>query len=159
MSEDIVTITVPAPMIVQIVEQGQQGPPGISASPNALILPISFFIDSGEAIKPGVKTWFRVPLGCRLLDWEIIADAAGSIVFDIWKSTFAGMNLPTAPTAADSICAGAKPTLSSAMKASGSPTGWTVDILAGDYLVFNVDSCSVIKRCSLALKATKDPTI
>lgn len=68
---------------------------------------------------------------------------SGSAVVDIWKDTYA--NYP--PTVADSICAAAKPTISAATKARDSTlTGWTTSVSAGDFLLFNVDSCSSIKR-------------
>lgn len=62
---------------------------------------------------------------------------AGSCVVDIWKDTHA--NFP--PTVADSICASAKPTISSDVKYEDTTlTGWTLDVDAGDWLTFHLES-------------------
>lgn len=115
---------------------------------------LGYAIDGGGAvIATGVAgTGVQAPFACTIDSVTLLADVSGSIVIDIWKDTYA--NYP--PTVADSICASAKPTLSSAIKSEDTTlTGWTKTIAAGDVLYFNVDSCSTITKVSLILKATK----
>lgn len=72
----------------------------------------------------------------------------GSAVIDIWKDTHA--NYP--PTVADSICASAKPTLSSVSKYEDTTlTGWTTAIAAGDWLVFHLESSGAFKAIFVQL--------
>lgn len=70
---------------------------------------------------------------------------AGSIVIDIKKgSTFAS---------ATSICASAKPTLSSSDEVyDNTLTGWTTALVAGDMLWLNVDSCDGCYQVVLTLE-------
>ena len=115
---------------------------------------LGYAIDGGGAvIATGVAgSGVQAPFACTIDSVTLLADVSGSIVIDIWKDTYA--NYP--PTVADSICASAKPTLSSAIKAEDTTlTGWTKTVAAGDVLYFNVDSCSTITKVSLILKATK----
>jgi hypothetical protein len=120
-----------------------------------LVASINFVIDGGgAAITTGVKGDVRVPFACTVDSWTLLADQSGAIVVDVWKDTLA--NFP--PTDADSMCSGKEPTIA----ASGTNaedtaiTDWTTDdIAAGDVLRFNVDSCTSITRCTLALKVTR----
>jgi hypothetical protein len=84
--------------------------------------------------------------------WTLIADQSGSAVVDIWKDTYA--NFP--PTVADTITASAKPTLSSAVKATSSTlTGWTTAVAAGDILRFNLDSAASVTKLTLVVVYTR----
>ena len=114
---------------------------------------LNLFIDGGgAAITTGVKMYVEVPFKCDIDRNTVLPDQSGSIVFDIWKDTYA--NYP--PIVGDSICASAKPTISSATKSQDSTlTGWTKAIAAGAILGFNVDSCTTIEFCTLALKFTR----
>jgi hypothetical protein len=114
---------------------------------------IEFVIDGGgSAITTGVKGDLQIPFACTITEATLLADQTGSIVVDIWKDTYA--NYP--PTAADSITASAKPTLSSAVKYQDTTlTGWTTSISAGDILRINVDSATTVQRVTLALKVTR----
>lgn len=115
---------------------------------------IGYTIDGGgAAITTGlIGTGVRVPFDCTINSVTLIADQVGSIVIDIWKDTLA--NFP--PVAADSICGGAKPTLSSARTSENTTlTGWTKTISAGDVLFFNVDSATTVQNVSIHLKVTK----
>jgi len=93
-----------------------------------------------------------IPFSCQITGWTLLADQVGSIVIDIWKDNYG--NFP--PTVADTITAGNKPTLSSAIKNTDSTLGgWTKTISAGDTLRFNIDSVSSITRAVLALSLRK----
>ena len=107
----------------------------------------------GSVITTGIAgVGLRVPFACTINSVTLLASPSGSIVIDIWKDTYA--NFP--PTVADSICASAKPTISSGTKSEDTTlTGWTTSIAAGDVLYFNVDSCSTITNVVLVLRVTK----
>ena len=96
-----------------------------------------------------------VDFACTINSWTILADAAGAIVIDVWRDSYA--NFP--PTDADAMPgAGKEPTIaaSNANAQDTTITDWTTDdIAAGDVLRFNVDSCTTIKRATLALKVTR----
>ncbi len=114
---------------------------------------IGVIIDGGGAeITPGIKADLEIPFACSISRVTLLADQSGNIVIDIWKDTYA--DFP--PTATDSICASAKPTISAAQKSQDSTlSGWTTDIAAGDILRFYVESCSSIQRCTVSLRVVK----
>lgn len=126
---------------------------GLASAHHSNVTAIPFVIDGGgSAITTGEKGHLEIPFACTIERVTMMADQSGSIVVDIWKDTYA--NSP--PTDADSITASAPPTISSAQKSQDSTlTGWTTSIAAGDFLAFNVDSCSTITRVTLSLKVTK----
>ena len=114
---------------------------------------ITFIIDGGgSAITTGIKGDLEIPFACTIVRATMLADQSGSIVVDVWKDTYA--NYP--PIDGDSITASAPPTITTATKSQDSTlTGWTKAIATGSTLRFNVDSCTTIERCTLALKVTK----
>ena len=115
---------------------------------------IGYAIDGGgAAIVTGLLGGsLRVPFSGTINSVTLLADQTGSIVVDIWKDSYASYP----PTVADSICASAKPTLSSAEKSEDTTlTGWTTAIAAGDILRFNVDSVSTVQNVTIILKVTK----
>ena len=108
----------------------------------------------GQGAPIAVDTYcdIYVPFACTVTGVAMLADQTGSIVVDVWKDTYA--NYP--PTNADTICAAAPPTISSATKSLDTTlTGWTTAIAAGTTLRFNVESCSLIERLALVLTITK----
>lgn len=114
---------------------------------------INFVIDGGgNEIADGVKGDIVVDFACTIASVTLLADQSGSIVVDIWKDTYANY----APTDADTITAAAPPTIAAATKSQDSTlTGWTKAIAAGATLRFNVDSCTTITRCTVALKVMR----
>lgn len=83
---------------------------------------------------------------------RIFADQSGSIVFDVWKDTYA--NYP--PTIADKITASAPPTISSATKSQDTAlTGWTTAFSAGDIIRFQVASVTSITQATLSMAFTR----
>jgi hypothetical protein len=112
------------------------------------------FGDGATAIVAGTEPnqWVEVPFGATITAARLLADAAGSIVVDLWKDTYA--NAP--PTVADTITASAKPTLSSAIKSADTTlTGWSTALAAGDWLVAHVDSSATVKRAVLSLTLSR----
>jgi hypothetical protein len=114
---------------------------------------VSFVIDGGgSAITTGIKGDLEIPYGGVIDRVTVLGDQSGSIVIDIWKDTYA--NYP--PVVGDSICASAKPTLSSATKSQDATlTGWTTTITAGDTLRYNVDSATTVTRVLVSLRILK----
>lgn len=93
--------------------------------------------------------WVRVPWAATIVEATIIGDVSGSAVVDIKKRAFGG-------GAASSICAAAKPTLSSAQESTDTTlTGWTTSLSAGDILYFHPDSATTVAKCNVSLKVRK----
>ena len=106
---------------------------------------------SGGTITLGQKGYVQVPYACTINSWRIIANAAGSIVIDVWKTA-----APTIPTVANTITGSAKPTLSSQQTAASSTlTGWTTSVAADDIIGFNVNSATTVSWVILQLIVTK----
>lgn len=130
---------------------------GSGANPEWAAVPtkgqLGIVIDgAGSTITTGVKGYLRVPYNCTITAVELVANASGSIVVDVWKDTYA--NFP--PVDADSITASAPATLSSAQKSQDTAlTGWTTSLTEGDYLAFNVDSATTVSRVTLSLVVTR----
>lgn len=134
----------------QGLTQGGRNP---QVTDNVMLDTIAFTIDNGASvITTGVWGDLPVDFACTIQSVTVVADAVGSIVVDIWKDTYG--NFP--PVVADSICASAKPTLSSANKSQdGTLTGWVTSIAAGDILRFNVDSAATVKMVTVSLKVKR----
>ncbi len=107
----------------------------------------------GSVITTGVAgNGVYIPFACTITSVTMQANTTGSIVIDIWKDNYASFP----PTVADSICASAKPTITSSNKSQDTTlTGWTTSVSAGDVLYFNVDSVSSISNVVLTLTVTK----
>lgn len=92
----------------------------------------------GSVLSTGAKDiGLRVPYNITLTGWEIKSwpsESTATVKVDVWKDTFA--NWP--PTSVDSIVGSSTPTLTSAHISSGSCTGWTTALTAGDQLEFSV---------------------
>lgn len=116
---------------------------------------INYVIDGGSSvIVDGEKNPLRIPTGFTgtITGVTLLGDVSGSIVIDIWKDTFA--NYP--PTVADTITASAKPTITTDTDSEDTTlTGWTKTLTAGDVLLFNVDSCTDITKCTVVLTFTR----
>lgn len=125
---------------------------------NTRVAAIEYVIDGGGAtITTGVKGYLEIPFACTINRSTLLADQSGSIVVNIWKTTYSAFDAgSTHPVVGDKITASAPPTLSTATKAQDSTlTGWTTSISAGDILAFNVDSVTTCQRVTLSLKVTK----
>jgi hypothetical protein len=94
------------------------------------------FGDGTNVLTVNEKRRFSIPVAHTLIRWRILSSISGSVVFDVWRDTFA--NYP--PTVADTIST-SKPTLSTATSAEDSSiTDWTEVGSAGDVYIVNVDS-------------------
>lgn len=121
---------------------------------------IQFSVSSGNptvAIATGlIAADVRFPWAGTITKWTVFGipttgNATCSVVFDIWKDTFA--NHP--PTVLDTITASAKPTLTAATAAEGSSLGtWTPSIAAGETLRSNIDSQTNCMAATVILEVT-----
>lgn len=132
---------------------GASGAPTFSLASNAKASQFVVTFDGqGSEIADNTNWVGQVNFAGTITEAVLLADQSGSIVVDVQKDSYA--NYP--PTGADSICASAKPTISSATKSQDSTlTGWTTSFSAGDIFRFNVDSCTTITKATLILKVTR----
>lgn len=125
-------------------------------NPNNVVFPVSGItccIDGGGAvILTGQRGPVVVPFNCTITEMMLLGDQTGSMVIDIWKTDYAGYP----PSAANSICAAALPTLTGARKTRDTTlTGWTTSLSADDLLIFNVSLASSLLRATLSLRVTR----
>lgn len=104
-------------------------------------------VDGGPSpISVGFKGFVAVPYSGTVIGWNLEAEQVGSCVVDVWKSD-------RRPNALNSICGTSKPTLSSAIFASGGTTGWSeLTLEAGDIVGFYIDSASTITLATLVVE-------
>ena len=117
---------------------------------------ISIVLDGyGSGISTGIKADIEMGFAGAFASWALIADQSGTIIIDLWKTTYAAYVPGTHPIATDTICGTEHPTITSTYKNTGATlTGWTTTFAKGDIIRVNVDYCSTITRCTLALRVT-----
>ena len=122
-----------------------------------LVDALEFVIDGGgSALTTGMKGYLEVPYACTISQATLLADQSGSVVVDIFRSTYSAFAPPTHPVSGDKLTASAPPTISSATKSQDATlTGWTTSLAAGDVLGFNVNSATTITRVTCSLKVTR----
>ena len=102
----------------------------------------------GNVITPGVKSDLIVPYNMNICGYTMVADISGSIIMDLWKSTYD--NYP--PTSSDSITNNQKPTITNDIKTTNnSLIDWNHNINSGDIIRFYVSSSSDITKITLIL--------
>jgi hypothetical protein len=90
-----------------------------------------------------------MPYGATIVGWDIIGNAFGSCVIDVWKST-------TIPTVANTITGTEKPTISNQqINSDNNLTTWNTNININDVIAFNVTSASTVSRINLIIKVIK----
>jgi hypothetical protein len=107
---------------------------------------------SGAIVVPVNDVPLYFPEAMTILGVVILTrSSAGSCVIDIRKAAFGSYP----PTSGDSICASAKPTISSGtVYLDSTLTGWTTAIAAGDTLLFVLESAATFNliHCALLLE-------
>jgi hypothetical protein len=108
---------------------------------------------SDANLTTGIKGYSSpAPFDCTIDLMTLIADAAGSMVVDIYKAAF-----PSVPTSATPITASAKPTLTAAQATQDSTlTGWTLAIAKNDVLAVDIISVSGLKFATLTLRVNRN---
>ncbi len=104
----------------------------------------------GSVLTTGSKGFVVVPFTCTITGWSIVADASGSVTFDVEKAADA-----TIPST--SIVASAAPALSSdQIERSTTLTGWTTAVTANDVIEFEITgSPATITRATLQIHYTR----
>jgi hypothetical protein len=117
----------------------------------------NFVINGGAAaIATGIVGEWVVPWACTITGVTAIAatvsgDNSGSIVVDIWNAAYSSYS-DTVPADGNSITASAPVTITTGIRSQDTTlTGWTTTLAAGSVLRFNVDSCTDVKRLTIAL--------
>jgi hypothetical protein len=93
----------------------------------------------GAGVLPGTgfKGFINIPFSGTLTGWVLLADQSGSAVVTVKYATYANL-----PSTVD-ITGGSPPTLTTAQKAEGNVSAWTVtSVNAGDVLEFDLQSVS-----------------
>jgi hypothetical protein len=127
---------------------GIDGEPGdiIQMVTNQIVIPPGVTIDAGNNfIVTGVKGYRRITQDGTIKKWTIMAHQAGSIQFDIRKTSFAAF------PPAISIVGTNFPQLVSTIKSEGDTIGWDNSVKTGDVLAFHVNTVSGIKKVTLQL--------
>lgn len=108
----------------------------------------------GSTITSGLKGFVTLPYGGTINEWVVLCDQSGSIVFDVWKVTYAGFP----GSVANSIAGTDLPTVSSAQKNRNQAiSAWsTLVVSTDDILEFNVNSATTVTRCNLVLGILKN---
>jgi hypothetical protein len=121
------------------------------------VLSLNYVIDGGGAtIGAGFKGGIEIDFNCSISQVSMYADQSGSIVVDIWVCSYANYAPPTHPAVGDTITGSDIPTITSAEKMQDTTlTGWTLALSAGSFVGFNVNSCTSITRCTVALKVSR----
>lgn len=103
----------------------------------------------GAAITTGVKGYIVAGFSGTIVGWDIVANASGSIVVDVWKS-----GTGTIPTVANTIAGTEKPTLATQQINSdlALSTWSSTAVTKGDVIGFNVDSATTVSRVTLTLR-------
>lgn len=137
---------------------GSTGPTGNTGSTGpSQVGDIEFVINGGGAlISTGMAGYLTIDFAGTIQQVTLLGDQSGSVVVDIWKTTYAAFAPPTHPAVGDTITASAPPTITTALKSQDATlTGWTTAFSAGDIFGFNVNSVSNITKLTLALKVRR----
>jgi hypothetical protein len=106
----------------------------------------------GSEIADATQVLVPIPYDIEVTSVTALADVSGSIVVDVWNDTYA--NYPA--TDADTVTASAPITISTATKSTDSTlTGWDKTWAGGSHVIFNVDSCTTIERCTIIVNFKK----
>lgn len=110
------------------------------------------FDGMGSVLTVGNKAILPDLKAMTITSWTLVAEQSGSVVIDVWKSTYGSYP----PVVGGSIAGTEKPTLSSADKNQDtSLSTWSTSIADGDCLIFNIDSVTTIEKCVLTIKGTR----
>jgi len=122
---------------------------GVVTGGNSVPGVISFVVDGGGAvIAAGIKGDILVPYGCTITQSSLLADQTGTIAVDVWLKAFASYP----PTVANSI---GVPAIS-ATGISYQSGVTAISVPANSVLRFNVNSCTAVQRCLVALTLSKN---
>lgn len=118
---------------------------------------VEFIMDGGGSqLSSGLRGTILVPFNALITGVSLTGDQTGSVVLDIWKTSYSNYSPPTHPAVGDSITASSKPTIVSGTKYTDTTlTGWTTTVVANDVLAFNINSVTAFTRLNICLTVTK----
>ena len=109
------------------------------------------FFDPTTGLQPQA---IFIPVDMTITGWWLRADVAGSIQVDLWVQAYDAA--VGDPTNTDSITNSNEPALSSAYYATDATlSGWTVNLDAGDFIYFNLDSFTTLTWAALGLNVQR----
>lgn len=114
--------------------------------------------DGTTVITTGAKADIIVPFDCTIDQVTMLADVSGSVVVDIYKTTYSSYDAgSTHPVSADKITSSTPPTISSSTKSQDATlTSWTTSLSQGDILRLQVTgSPASITRVTVAIRVVK----
>ena len=122
--------------------------PGTSSSSSSAKRTVGITFDGAGAV-PTVGTigYLVCQFSGTINRWDIVSDASGSAVVDVWKT-------PSAiPTVANTIAGTEKPTLAGAQLNSDTALStWTTAVTAGDVFGFKLDSVTTCTRITVEVR-------
>jgi hypothetical protein len=105
----------------------------------------------GSAVTTGNKGYLIIPYSGTITGWQLIANATGSCILDVWKAATGNI-----PTVTNTITGTEKPTLSAQqINTDLALTSWTTSVVQNDVVAFNVDSATTVSRVNLSIFITK----
>lgn len=128
--------------------------PFVATAPSQTVTSvIEMTVDGNDQVPSiGICGDLYVPFDCTITAAVLQADLPGDVIVDVWAALFV-TNTP--PTATDSITASDPPTLASSVSSIDTAlTGWTLDVVAGTWLRFNIVEIDTITRFTLSLVVT-----
>jgi hypothetical protein len=125
-------------------EQGPQGDPGPPGDGSIDRVVTVTFDGQGNTVAVDSTAYGVLPFAGTFTGWRLASNVSGSIVIDLWKTTFG----ETTPTVANTITPTGKPTLTNEKTATGT---FSAAITANDLLACHVDSVSGLTKVVLEL--------
>jgi hypothetical protein len=128
---------------------GTSGTAGSSGTSGIVNGGLNIVIDGGGLpITSGIKMDIEWKFAATITSWDIFADQTGSIVVDIWSSTYAGFP----PTVANTITGTEKPTITAgnSKNQDTSLTSFNTAVASGSIWRINVDSAATVTRVTIA---------
>lgn len=118
---------------------------------------ISVVLNNGSsALAVGQYVDLVFEYACTISQNTLLADQSGSVQLDLRVCSYSDFDDSAHPVSGDSICASAKPTITTATKSQDSTlTGWTTSITAGQIMRVYVVSATTIQQVTLSLKVTR----
>lgn len=128
--------------------KGDPGPPGPSSS----TYPTASFDGGSGDIAVGAHCDLFVPFGFEVTRSTLVGDAIGALQIDVRAASYAAFP----PSASDSICGSAPPSLSGSDKSQDATlAGWTPAIASGSVVRFIVTACAGVRRATLVLEGVR----
>lgn len=141
---------------------GPTGPTGSTGSTGSTgpsqVFGVQFVIDGGgNALVAGLKGYLHFDFAGTIQEVTLLGDQTGSVIVDLWKTSYTNFNPGVHPVIADTITGPSVPTISSGVKYQDSTlSGWTTAIATDDVIGFVITGTpSAIQRVTVDLKVAR----